>query len=152
MNWITLTENDLKTALTVREREDFGTEVTDVAVPDRVPQILADVVAEVRGYIASCQQNTLSADATKIPISMRAHALSIARWRLLTTIPRYNPGDARKAEYDAALAYFAKVATCKIRPEPADDATPNTVPSEAPSGVTWMAPGSRTGRKRMNGL
>jgi hypothetical protein len=154
MKWITVTEDDLLSALTQKEREAFGTVSTSPARGDRVPQILEDLVAEVRGYIGTCTQNQLSQDEALIPKSMRAQMLAIARFRLLITIPNYQPGDARKVEYENAGKYFAQVAICKIRPEPPDDAVANPVPNERPqNGVTVVsAPGSRTGRARMNGI
>jgi hypothetical protein len=154
MNWITVTPADLLSSLTESERTRFGTTSAPTVPGDRVPQILSDLVAEVRGYIATCTQNQLSQNVTLIPQSMRANLLAIARFRLLITVPGYQPGDARKAEYEAALKYFAQVASCKIRPEPPDDAVPNPVPEETPQhGVQVVSsPGLRTGRQRMNGI
>lgn len=150
--WVTLTENDVLAGLTALEREDFATASVDPAVPDRLPALLADLTAEIRGYIATWSQNSLSADPAKIPPSFRARAVAIARWRLLVSVPDYDPGDARKLEYEAAERFFRSVAEGKIRPEKADDAVQPDVPSEQPSSVQWCAPGSRTGRDRMNGL
>jgi len=150
--WVTLTTDDLKSSMTAVEVESFGKTATDGAPDERVTQILADLVAEIRGFIGSASANTLSADATRIPPEFKARALAIARWRLLITIPRYSPGDARKAEWEQANQFFEKVATGKIRPQPADDAMPTDVPNEKPAGVDWFAAGSRTGRDRMQGL
>jgi hypothetical protein len=152
MSWITLSAADLKSAMTSKEVVDFGRSVVDVDLADRVVPILADVVQEVRGYIASWTQNTLSADPAKIPASFKAKALHLARWRVLTTIPGYQPGEARKAEWEAANTFFRDVARGVIRPEPADDAVASEVPSEKPAGAEWTAPPKRTGRDRMNGL
>ena len=152
MSWITLTAAHLKSVMTSKEVTDFGRSVTDGEPDDRVVPILADITQEIRGYIASWTQNTLSADATKIPESFKAKALHLARWRVLTSIPGYQPGDARKADYDQGTSFFNNVARGVIRPEPADDAVATEVPSEKPAGAQWTAPGSRTGRDRMNGL
>lgn len=136
-----------------RERDDFAKTSVGATVTDRLLPILADLTAEIRGYIATWSPNTISADATKIPPSFKAKALSIARWRLLITIPGYTPGEARKLEFEKADMFFNKVAEGKIRPEPADDAQATEVPSEKPAGVEIVsAPGSRTGRARMNGI
>ena len=153
MTWTPLTTDDLLSSMTVREREDFAKTSATLGVPDRAAPILTDLVAEVRGYIATWSPNSLSADATLIPPSFKAKALSIARWRLLITLPGYNPGDARKLDFEKADAFFNKVAEGKIRPEAADDAIPTTVPSEKPAGVEIVSgPGSRTGRTRMDGI
>lgn len=138
--------------MTANEVASFGKVATDGAPADRVTQILVDLVAEIRGFIASASANTLSADATLIPPEFKARALSIARWRVLITVPNFSPGDARKTDYEQANQFFEKVATGKIRPQPASDAIENPVPGEKPAGVEWTAPGSRTGRARMQGL
>jgi hypothetical protein len=151
--WVTLSADDLMSTLTKRERDDFGKTSPASEGGDRVPQILSDLVAEVRGYIATVPQNVLSADATRIPPSMRAQALCIARWRLLVTIPGYTPGEARKAEYEAAQRYFQSVAKGLIRAEdPPDPITP-AVPPDVKTGIEIIsAPPRRAGRANMNGL
>lgn len=122
---------------------------------DRIPQILADLTAEIRGYIASWAQNeTLSADAGQIPPEFKAKALSIARWRLLITVPGYDPGDARELDYKNADAFFNSVAAGKIRPAPAPDAIKSTVPEQArqPGVGVATSRGLITGRRNVGGL
>lgn len=153
--WITLTPKHLLSALTRKEREDFGRTSADVETDDRVPEILSDLTAEIRGYIGSWAQNaTLSADASQIPPEFKAKALSIARWRLLISIPGYSPGKAREMDFEKADAFFTDVAKGRIRPAPADDAVPNTVPEEErqPGVEIVSSRPSRTGSKRMNGI
>lgn len=153
MQWTPLTTDDVLSSITANELDKFGKAVTSVAVPDRIVPILADLVAEIRGFIATCEPNSLSADPTLIPPSFKARALAIARWRLLVTIPGYEPGDARKLEYEKAESFFNQVAQCKIRPEVADDAVPTNVPADTPAGITVVsAPPKRTGRANMNGM
>lgn len=152
MSWITLTAEHLKSAMTSKEVSDFGRAVTDGTPEDRMVPVLADLTQEIRGMIASWTQNTLSADTTTIPESFKTRALALARFRLLITIPGYQPGDARKLEYEKAEAFFLSVARGVVRPEAAADAVVPDVASEKPAGAEWTAPGSRTGRSRMNGL
>jgi hypothetical protein len=152
MSWIALTVTHVKSTMTSTEAERFGKSVTDGAPDDRIPPILADLTQEVRGYIASWTQNTLSTDPALIPESFKSKALAIARWRVLITIPGYQPGEARKAEWERAESFFRDVARGIIRPEKAEDSTVPEVPSEKPAGAEWCAPGLRTGRNRMNGL
>jgi phage gp36-like protein len=116
MSWATLTEVDLKTAMTSLEREIFGKTVVDGALTDRVPGILQDVTALVRSYIATCDRNILSLDTTMIPLMTHHHALAIARWRVLTSIPKYNPGEPRKEEYTEAIKFLEGLAKCSPRP------------------------------------
>ena len=146
MEWTTLTTDDLADAMTATELGKFTGAAVDATA------ILGNLVAEVRGMIASHPTNSLSADATKIPPSMKGHALAIARWRVLTAIPGYQPGNAREKEYDTATEYFRQVARGLIRPEGADDAQATEAPGEKPAGVDWTAPGGRTGRTKMDGL
>ena len=151
MQWVTLTSTDLEGVMTAQEQ--LLAQVNAGGTPDRVVPMLANLVAEIRGMIATWGPNTLSADATKIPPSFVGRALAIAKWRVLTSIPDYQPDDARKLEYEAAEKFFTLVATGKIRPEPADDAQPTAVPSEKPASVEIVsAPGGRTGRARMDGI
>ncbi len=128
--WVTLTESDVLNSMTVREREDFLKVSTAAEQPDRLPGILADLVAEIRGYIKSWSQNTLSADPNKIPDSMRGRALAVARWRALITMGSFDPNEARKAEWESAEKFFRQVAAGDIRPERADDAIVPDVPTK----------------------
>lgn len=143
MEWITLTTSDLDDVLLASEQD----------LSSSVASVLTNLTLEIRGMIATWSANTLSADGTQIPPAFKARALALARWRILTSIPDYQPDDARKLEYEAAEKFFALVATGKIRPEPADDAIPTEIPTEKPAGVEIVsAPGSRTGRARMDGI
>jgi phage gp36-like protein len=153
MSWVTLTASDLMSTLTKRERDDFGKTSPETTGGDRVPQILANLIAEVRLCISTVNQNSVSTDASLIPEGMVAHALALGRYRLLATIPGYVPGTARQDEYKAALKFFADVAMGKIRPEAAEDSRVPEVAQERAAGIEIVsAPGSRTGRARMNGL
>lgn len=157
MPWSELTEARLLDSMTHRERADFGraSSSEDPENPgDRVPGILADVIAEVRGYIQTCDRNQLSANRDLIPDSMMGQALALARWRVLATIPRYVPGETRQKEYESALRYFERVATCLIRPEPPADPVPNPTPPQHPhhsAEVIDPLP-RRTGRRLLDGL
>jgi hypothetical protein len=140
--WIALTTADLDEVL-----HDAEQSLTDIATAT-----LASLTAEIRGMIATWSPNTLSADSTKIPLAFKARALVLARWRITTSTPNYTEDENRKLEYEKAEAFFASVAKGAIRPEPADDAIPTTVPAEQPARVEVVTgPGSRTGRTRMDG-
>jgi len=152
MLWITPVAADLETVMTASEAA-IAQRAVSVGTPDRTPEIIANLIAEIRGMIATWGPNTISADPTKIPPSFKARFLVLARGRVLTGLPGYAQSEERKAEAAAAEAWLLLVAKGTIRPEPADDAIPNTVPTENPSRVQVVsAPGSRTGRDRMNGI
>ena len=131
--WITLTVDGLLSTMTTREVEDFGKTSVKLSVPDRVIPILASLTNEIRGYIGSHSTNTLSADLALIPGEFEAKALAIARWRVLITIPGYQPGEARKLEYEKADAFFLSVAKGTIRPRPAPDAIASEVSNDKPA-------------------
>jgi hypothetical protein len=153
--WITLGLVDLKSAMTPDEINRFGKSGVDANPDDRAEVILADLVNEIRGYIvAAPSRNQLSEDTTLIPGSMKAKALAIARWRVLATIPGYQPGDTRKLEYEKADTFFMNVAKGIIRPEPPPDAVTNPTPLEKPEASASVV-SSRpliTGRENMGGL
>lgn len=157
MSWVTLTDDDLMSSMTARERDLFGTSVTSDAggtpdgPADRVVPLLADVVAEVRMQVASYQGNTLDADTGKIPEGCRANALALGRWRLLATMPNYEPSKAREMEYQAAMRFFEKVAEGKIKPLPSEDAEANPNPP-ANSAEVVSSTLRRGGRTNMEGL
>lgn len=149
--WRALTTTDMLSGLTSREQEILSTAGGDD--DDRLPGIISDVTAEVRGRIATWTANQLDADTTKMPGSFIARAAALARWRLMASIPNYTPSEARKLEYEKAEKFFESVAAGKMRPEAPDDPITNTVPQELPGrGAYYNSPGSRTGRTRMDGL
>lgn len=150
--WVTLTNDDILSGMTLRERDDFAKTSVDASVVDRLLPILSDLIAEIRGYITTWSPNTISANLNLIPPSFKAKAIAIARWRVLVSIPGYQPGEARKLEYEKADAFFMAVAKGTIRPEPADDAIPTETPGEKPSSVEFFGAPSRTGRQRMDGI
>ena len=143
--WVALTVSDLLSVMTDREVNDFGKVSTTLTVPDRVIPILADLVQEIRGYTGSHAGNTLSADPLLIPAEFKAKALAIARWRVLTSIPGYNP-ETRKLEYEKADAFFTAVAKGTIRPRPAPDAEVNPVPQDRP----YPSPKIRARKRRFS--
>lgn len=143
--WVALTADDLLSSMTVKERDDLGKVSTDLSVPDRVIPILRDLVNEIRGYIGSSSQNTLSGDPLLIPSEFVAKAMAIARYRVIATLPTgYKAEGPRKDEYEKADAFFVSVAKGTIRPRPAPDA----VPSEVPQGKPFPSPKIRA-RKRL---
>lgn len=150
--WIIPTRADLEDVMTSDEIEIAKAHVSVTKV-DRVPSILTNLVAEIRDMIATWTPNTLSANTAKIPPSFLARAMVLARGRVLTGIPDYSQDPDRIKESEEAESFFRLVAKGTIRPQPADDAVPTNVPNQNPSGVEVVsAPGSRTGRQRMDGI
>jgi hypothetical protein len=142
-DWVTLTVDDILAGMTVREREDFAKTSVGVAVPDRLAPILENMVAEIQGMIASRADNPTPPDTDVIPAEFKRHAISIVRWDLLTSIPGYTPGEARKLAYTDANTFFLKVSEGKIRPraQAAVDA-----PASTPTSGTWSSENKIVGR------
>lgn len=152
MEWITLTATAMEGIMTEAEK-DLSTADLGVSIASRLDPIITNLTAEIRSMIATWAPNSLSADTTKIPPGFAARALIIARWRLLTSIPDYQPDDARRLEYDQAEKFFGLVATGKIRPEPATDAVQSTVPNETPAPSPKInARTRRYSRDQQNGI
>lgn len=141
--WVTLTEDDVLSGMTVRERDDFAKASVGATVTDRLLPILADMVAEIQGMIASRADNPVPPGEDVIPAEFKARAVSVVRWKVLISIPGYQPGEARKLDYEKADAFFLKVAEGKIRPraEVAPDA-----PAATPTSGTWNSENKVVGR------
>lgn len=141
--WVTLTEDDILSGMTLKEREDFAKTSVASPVSDRLSPVLADLTAEIQGMIASRADNPTPPSEDVIPAEFKARAVSIARWRVLISIPGYQPGDARKLDYEKADAFFIKVSEGKIRPraEAAEDA-----PARIPTSGTWNSENKFLGR------
>lgn len=141
--WVTLTEDDVLSGMTKRERDDFAGASNSTRVTDRIAPILTDLVAEIQGMIASRADNPVPPSENVIPAEFKARAVSIARWRVLISVPGYQPGEARKLDYEKADSFFMQVAQGKIRPraEVAVDA-----PASVPTSGTWNSENKIVGR------
>lgn len=110
MAWITINEAHLAERLAAAELTAVQTAATgDAGNP--VPEVLSAVVGEIRGRVAANPRNRLG-EAGTIPGELRAAALAIARWRVLSRLPgmRMLQDDARRMEYNDGLALLAAVA------------------------------------------
>ncbi len=120
--WVTLTEDDALSGMGSSERDDFARADTQVSVSDRLIPILANFSNEIRGYVQTHAPSAVSATPGTIPPEFVDRAVDYIRFKLLITIPGYQPGEARTKAYEKADAYFQKVAEGKILPAKADDA------------------------------
>jgi len=137
MNWISPTAAHLEGVMTTYEQSLAQTGVSG-STPDRIPGIIANQVAEIRGMIATWAPNSLSATTTAIPASFLARALVLIRNTVLTGMPDYTQSAERQAETKAAEDFFSLVAKGTIRPEPAADALPSTVPPASNSKMETL--------------
>lgn len=125
MSWITLTESDVITKLSGPEIAAMKTAALQAAQSNPLPEVIAQVVLEVRGYVAACQRNTLGDGAT-IPNELLGAAISRIRFELATRLPVASllTEDRRTANANA-LSLLRDAAACKfliVQPAtPADD-------------------------------
>ncbi|MDR2673848.1 MAG: DUF1320 family protein [Opitutaceae bacterium] len=133
--WITPTPADISRALTAPEKRAAQSTAVEEGQPDPLPGALADAVQLARGYIAACARNRLGGDGT-IPASLLSTVLAIARWELLTRFPDVGlTTDARRAEYDDALARLRDAAAGRLAIEQPPEEPPPTDKLPAPVPV-----------------
>lgn len=108
MSWITLTTDDILQRLTSAETSAYGTAATAVTQTSVWATVLADVVREVRGYVAGHSANKLG-DGSTIPDELKGAALALAVFYGASRLP-IKITDARQKAYDAALVLLARVA------------------------------------------
>ena len=155
MPWITITTDDLKSALNAEELEIYSTHAADATDVDRADDIVLSIISQVRGDIATCSRNKLSIDPSLIPDAYVTNALAIARYRLLSTLPYCTISDSRTREYDTAVRFFDSVAKATRRPEPPspDQIRDNTAPTYRPQSAQVVSSRTKiTGRSNMSGL
>lgn len=127
MAWITLTEAHLGERLAAAELAALQSAAVG-AYGNTVPDVLASVVAEVRGRVAVRYP---LGEAGTIPEELKAAALAIARWRILSRLPGMKSlqDDARRTEYVDGLSLLEAVANGKFLIVAPED------PLEADTGV-----------------
>ncbi len=122
MAWLPLAAADLLSAVTQPERDLFGSGDSASNSPDRLDQIILDVIAQVRGNVAGCapNKNVMGADGT-IPSELYGDAIAICRFQLLTSFPAGKSflDEGRMQAYRDALKHLDDAAACKIGIEPA---------------------------------
>jgi hypothetical protein len=139
MSWRTITESDLKTALSANELETLR-RALGADAEDTVASTLQLLASEIRDYIATGGTD-LDATAYTLPEGLIARAVQIAIVRLSTRaggiLP--DPKGLRAKAADAAEKFFQdKVATGKAAVE--EPATPATgAVSNKPAGPSTTA-------------
>lgn len=128
MNWRPLTETDLLSSLNAVEVAGY-TQAALTKGNEPVEEILTNVSHEARGYIAGCKENILLPEGATLPPEVIAHALAIARHRLLA-FAGITVDDARKLEFEEAGKFFLAVSKGHVRVTPefatSPEATSNT--------------------------
>ena len=114
MSWITIAEADVLTQLSAPELAALKTAAVGGGPANPLPEVIAQVVREVRGYVAACANNTLGEGAT-IPDELLGAAVSRIRYELATRlpVPSLLTEDRRTANANA-LSMLRDAAACRI--------------------------------------
>lgn len=155
MAWIELTEALVLNRLAAAELAALKTAAIGGAQTGAgiLADALSAVTREVRGYVGSCQRNTLG-EAGTIPDELESAALALVRRHLFTRLPGMKSlfDELRQKELEQAIALLRDVAACKfllVAPvTPAPEAQ-----QPAGVGVTLVASRTRVAtRETMAGL
>jgi hypothetical protein len=112
--WLTLTESDVITKLSGPEVAAMKTAALQPAQGNPLPEVIAQVVAEIRGYVAACARNTLGEGET-IPSELLGVAISRIRFELATRLPVASLlTDDRRTANSQAIALLRDVAACRF--------------------------------------
>jgi len=133
VSWITLTEADVLSKLAAPELAAMKSAALGVAQANPLPEVIAQIVREVRGYVAACDSNRLGTGAT-IPDELLGAAINRVRYELATRLPVASLlTDARKEANREATALLVRVSTCSFRLEqPAEVSGENLAAPPAP--------------------
>lgn len=122
--WITLTLAQLDTAKAAAMVDALRTAALGDGQPDPVPEIITDATARIRMEISAGGKTVLSADATKIPPSLKRLGLRLvlreAQSRLNAAGALPLSDDERK-EWDKDDAFLKRIADGELTVEAPDD-------------------------------
>lgn len=113
MAWTTPTADNVNARFTDTEREVFSG--FNAESLDPLPEVIAQCVSEIRGYVAGCASNVVGPDGM-IPERLMGALVSMVRYRLIVRLPTATPAfvEQRRREYEDALSLLDKVAACKF--------------------------------------
>jgi phage gp36-like protein len=135
MAWQSVTTAEIKTRLTGAEVTALQTAALASGQTDPLPDIVTQVVGEVRGYVAAGGY-TLGTGET-VPSTLYSATLAIIRYRIATRLPvKAILTQDRKDENDAAIRLLERVADGKFAVEEPTTASEETLGSPSPSFVT----------------
>ena len=110
MSWINLTEADVLTRLTGPELAAMKSAALGAGQTNPLPEVITQVVREVRGYVAACVRNRLGEGET-IPDELAIAAIVRVRYELATRLPvSALLTDARKEANRDAVNLFKECA------------------------------------------
>lgn len=121
MAWRKVTESDLISSLSQKEVNAFRT--SSEFEHDPVEQLLAGIVAKVRGYIRASRTVALDPDESKIPEALVSDAMDYVRYEILTRM-NLVVNESRTKAYERAVETFKEVANGTFKVEPGVEPVP----------------------------
>lgn len=148
MSWVAVTEANVITKLSGPEIAAMKSVALQAAQTNPLPEIITQVIREVRGYVAACARNTLG-DGVTLPDELLGAAVSRIRYELATRlpVPSLLTEDRRAANRDA-IELFRDVAACRFQIAGPDTATSETIASNSPK---WSGRDRTYGRDQQDG-
>lgn len=149
MAWITLSESNVITKLSGPEIAAMKTAALQAAQTNPLPEVITQVIREIRGFVAGCSENTLG-DGETIPDELLGVAISRIRFELATRLPVASllTEDRREANRNA-LSLLSAVAACKFRIVAPETPTTEEISSPSPQ---WKARTRRFGYCKEDGV
>jgi len=148
-NWIAITE----TLVTSGKNSAIMAAVQSIATQngqgDPVPEMIADVTATIRA--AMSVGNSLDADPTKIPNSLKGLAIRMITLRMKDYI-EMEMSPLEKTQADADRSYMNRITDDKIRFEQADNPAGAAEMQESGGIEATHIPRRQTGGGRTSGL
>lgn len=123
--WIVLEKTDLLPYLVAAQVSAMTTAALAPGQADPFDDIMPDVVADIRGSIATCVRNGLSATANAIPPEFKMHAAYMLLEAMQLRLPSLKLTDEQKAAAERGRKRLEKIAACEIAVSQPDDAEAN---------------------------
>jgi hypothetical protein len=151
MSWTTITEADLKDAKVAALVEAFKTAALGTGQTSPLPNIIANVVAQIRANIKGCAKNILDVDPAKIPDDLKSLAARMVCRELQSRL-RLPLKDDERTERADDRADLIRIARCEIPVAVPDN--PETVATVQDSVVTpaTRTPDRKFSRSAQDGL
>ena len=129
MSWSTITIADLKDAKASALVEACRTAALGQGQADPVPGIISNVITRIRAEVASCEENSLDADATTIPADLKSLACRMIMREAISRLRKSLTDDEREEQRND-LRYLERIAKCELKVA----ATDNPISTEVQSG------------------
>lgn len=148
-NWITLTPEDLISALSGEEASIYRSALLKEGQEDPTQDIIDSVVSDIRGAVRSCRKSKLdTTSAETIPKSQKHHALALIRYRALTRF-KLPISEDRRNEWKSAEQRLRDIAKCQYLIEAPSDEPGQPAPKQ--TGPAFSKPSLTQTRKDSDG-